>query len=93
MGGKLVILRRSILLEVSKDFKTVFKKFIPKVYSKILRHTKEDCMFLSCHVCVSEWIQTLYLPEYQRIPCSKQAWNLKFKWMQLDNECNEPTTI
>ena len=22
------------------------------------------------------------MPEYQGIPCSKQAWNLKFKWLQ-----------
>ena len=44
-----------------------------------------DCMFLSWHIRVSEWIQTLQLPECQRTPCSKQAWNLKFKWLQLDS--------
>ena len=44
-----------------------------------------DCMFLSCHVHVSEWIHTLYLPEYQGTPCSKQVRNLKFKWLQLDS--------
>ena len=27
-----------------------------------------DCMFLSCHVHVSEWMQTLYLPECQGTP-------------------------
>ena len=43
-----------------------------------------DCMFLSCHVRVSEWIQSLQLPECQGTPCSKQARNLKFKWLQLD---------
>ena len=37
-------------------------------------------MFLSCHVRVSEWICTLYLPECQGTPCSKQARYLKFKW-------------
>ena len=42
-------------------------------------------MFLSCHVRVSEWIHTLYLPECQGTPCSKQARNLKFKWLQLDS--------
>ena len=36
-------------------------------------------MFLSCHVRVSEWIHTLYLPECQGTPCSKQARKLKFK--------------
>ena len=40
-------------------------------------------MFLSCHVCISEWIYTLYLPEYQGTPCLKQAWYLKFKWVHL----------
>ena len=44
-----------------------------------------DCAFLSCHVRVSEWIHTLYLPECQGTPCSKQARNLKFKWLQLDS--------
>ena len=24
-----------------------------------------DCIFLSCHLCISEWIHTIYLPEYQ----------------------------
>ena len=38
-------------------------------------------LFLSCHVHVSEWIYTLELPECQGTPCSKQAWNLKFKWL------------
>ena len=44
-----------------------------------------DCMFLSCHVRVSEWIHTLYLPEFQGTPCTKQARILKFKWLQLDS--------
>ena len=43
------------------------------------------CMFLSCHVWVSEWIYTPYLPECQGIPCSKQAQYLKFKWLQQDS--------
>ena len=43
-----------------------------------------DCMFLSYHVRVSDWIHTLYLPECQGTPCSKQAWNLQFKWLQRD---------
>ena len=44
-----------------------------------------DCMFLSCHVRVSEWIYTLYLPECQGTPCSKQVRYLKFKWLQRDS--------
>ena len=43
-----------------------------------------DCMFLPCHVRVSEWIHNLWLPEYQQTPCFKQAPNLKLKWLQLD---------
>ena len=34
-----------------------------------------DCMFLSCHVPVSEWTHTLWLPECQGTPCSKQVRN------------------
>ena len=44
-----------------------------------------DCMFLSCHVRVWEWIHTLQVPECQGIPCSKQAPYLKIKWMQRDS--------
>ena len=40
-----------------------------------------DCMFLSCHVRVWEWIHTLQLPECQGTPCSKQARNLKVNWL------------
>ena len=40
-----------------------------------------SCMFLSCHVRIWEWIHTLQLPECQGTPCSKQARNLKFKWL------------
>ena len=29
-----------------------------------------DCMFISYQVRISEWIHTLYLPEYQEAPCS-----------------------
>ena len=48
-----------------------------------------DCIFWSCHVHVSEWIHTLYLPECQGTPCSKQARNLKFQWLQLDSNLQQ----
>ena len=41
-----------------------------------------NCMFLSFHVRVLEWIHTLQLPECQGTPYSKQAQNLKFEWLQ-----------
>ena len=44
-----------------------------------------DRKFLSCHVRISEWIQTLYMPECQGTPCSKQVRNLTFKWLHLDS--------
>ena len=44
-----------------------------------------DCMFLSCHVRVWEWIQTLLLPECQGSLCSQQALYLKIKWLQRDS--------
>ena len=42
-----------------------------------------DCMYFSCHVRISEWTDTLYLPEYQGTPCLKQAQNLKVKRLQI----------
>ena len=45
-------------------------------------HSAFDCMFLSCHVRVSWWIHTLYLTDCQGTPSSKQARNLKVKWLQ-----------
>ena len=42
-----------------------------------------DSMFLSYHIHVSEEIHTVWLPECQGTPCSKQVQNLKFKWLQL----------
>ena len=44
-----------------------------------------DCMLLSSHVRISEWIYTLQLPKFQAIPCLKQAWYLKLKWQQRDS--------
>ena len=44
----------------------------------------KDCVFLSCHICVSEWIYTLQLPECQGTFYLKQAQYLKFKWLQWD---------
>ena len=40
-----------------------------------------DCMLLSCHLCILEWIHTLYLPECQGTYCSKQVWYMKVKWL------------
>ena len=42
-------------------------------------------MFLLCHICISEWIHTLYLHECQGTPHSKHARYLKFKWLQRDS--------
>ena len=48
-----------------------------------------DCMLSSCHVRVSEWIQTLWLSECQGTPCSRQAQNQMFKQLdvQAATEC------
>ena len=40
-----------------------------------------DCMLLSCHVSVSEWIYTLQLPE-----CLKQVRYVKFKRLQRNSK-------
>ena len=42
-----------------------------------------NCMFLSCHIRVSEWIHTLKLAECQGTPCSKQARNLQSLKLQI----------
>ena len=44
-----------------------------------------NCMFLSCHVRILEWIHTLYFSECQGFSCSKQARYIKFKWLQWDS--------
>ena len=43
-----------------------------------------DYLFLSCHVRVSDWMHTLWLPECLGTLCSKQARNLNFKWLSLN---------
>ena len=43
------------------------------------------CMFLSCHVPISEWIHNLQLSECEGIPCCSDTQYLKFKWLQLDS--------
>ena len=40
-----------------------------------------DCMFLSCHLCISEWIHTIYLPECQ---IRHKIWSL--------SDCNKTET-
>ena len=59
-------------------------KWLSYVVSTYL-YTAFDCMFLSRHVHISEWIQTLFLPKCQGTPCSKQVRDLKFKCLQLDS--------
>ena len=55
-------------------------------------HGAFDCMFLSCHVRISEWIHTLYFPECPGSPCSKQAWFPKVMWLQLDSNLPPPSS-
>ena len=51
-----------------------------------------DCVFLSCHVRVWEWIHTLQMPECQGTHCSKEAPYLKIKWLQLDSKPQPPNS-
>ena len=44
-----------------------------------------DCMLLSSHVHISEWIHALHLAGCQETFCFKQARYLKFKWLQRDS--------
>ena len=51
-----------------------------------------DCMFLSCHVRISEWIHSLYLPECLGTLCSKQLRYLKFKWLKRESKLQPPSS-
>ena len=44
-----------------------------------------DCVFLSTHVHVVEWIHTLLIPKFLATPCSNQTRYLKFNWLQRDS--------
>ena len=57
-------------------------KYMSCVLSTYL-HGAFDCMLLSRHVRVSEWIHTLKLSKFEWIPCSKQVQSLKVGWLQL----------
>ena len=48
-------------------------------------HKFADCMFLLCHVRISEPIHTLWLPECQGPLCLKQVQNLASlaKWFSV----------
>ena len=61
-------------------------KNLPSVFFGHIQTHQIYCMLLSCHVRVWEWIYTLYLPECQGTPSSKQARYLKFKWLQRDSK-------
>ena len=55
-----------------------------------------DCMFLSCHIHVSEWIHSLQLPECQRTTCSKQLPNWRLKdcnWTWTQNHLVHKQTL
>ena len=73
------LVRKRILNHLAK-----LAKWLSSVVSTYL-YGAFDCMFLSCHVRIWEWIHTLQLPECQGTPCSKQASYLKIKWLQRDS--------
>ena len=60
-------------------------KWLKWVLSTYL-YSEFHCMFLSCRVRIPEWIHTLYLPQFQGTPCSKQARYLKWKWLQQESK-------
>ena len=73
------LVRKRILNHLAK-----LAKWLSSVVSTYL-YGAFDCMFLSCHVRIWDWIHTLQLPECQGTPCSKQASYLKIKWLQRDS--------
>ena len=73
----------NILLKLTEWWSRILSTYLYRAF---------DCMFLSCPVHVWEWIHTLYLPECQGTPCSKQARYLTFKWLQRDSN-PEPLSL
>ena len=73
-----LVLKRTFnhLVKLAKSLSCVQSTYLQTVF---------DCMFLSCHVRVSWWIHTLYLPQCQGTPCWKKERNLKLKWLQQDS--------
>ena len=65
------------LIDKIKCFELTKQEFY---WMRSLKTFHPDCMFLSRHVCVSEWIHTLYLPQFQgtvrarNLKC--EVWNL-----------------
>ena len=80
-------------IQYSWFFTAVICRYRSNVQNLILKYTVHylirtenyNCMLISCQGRVSEWIYTLYLPECQGTPCSKQVPYLKFKWRQRDS--------
>ena len=63
--------------DVIKKICELFKELLVKNGCNITK--VPDCILLSCHFRISERVHTLYLPECQGTPCSKQVQSLKFK--------------
>ena len=71
------------LLLLEKTFNHLARptKWLIWIMSKYL-YEAFDFMSLSYHVCISEWIDNLFLPECQGTSWSKQERYEKFKWLQ-----------
>ena len=63
---------------------TKLTKWLSCVVSTYL-YGEFDCTLSSCHVRLSDWIHTPYLPDRQETPFLKQAQYLKIKWLQRDS--------
>ena len=96
---------RGAFLDISKAFYNMRHKWVIHKLKRngisgnllsllidFLRTRKKDYILLSCHVRVSEWIHTLWLPECQGTPHSKQLLSFKlhpvavtfqYRWIQL----------
>ena len=57
-----------------KKFSINFSKAKTNFCFSLHYNGDNDCMLLSCHLGVSEWIYILYMPECQGTPCLKQVW-------------------
>ena len=72
-----------LLLKKTLNHLAKITKWLSWIVSKYL-YGAFECMSLSFHGCISEWINNLYFLECHGIPCWKQEQYLQFKSLQRD---------
>ena len=83
-------------------YNTCATEYVITFYSRIdafkysfSQYTVLGCMFLSCHVRVSEWIHALELPECQGTPSRRrEVWSLSdYNWTRIQSHLVSKQTL